>query len=239
MTMDVLTQQTTLNVRLPSQPTFANYCVGDNIEALQKLQSDINSPVQNALSCDQLTYLWGCSGVGRTHLLQAMCYQADCVHQTAVYLPLQDALTPAALDGLETLTWVCLDDIDAVAGDPAWETAVFHLYNRLLERQHRLIVTAKMSPGEIPIQLPDLKSRLISGVTFQLHDLSDDDKCQALRQHATLRGMHLPEEVARFLIRRSSRDMATLISHLETLDQASLVAKHTLTLPFVKKVVTP
>ena len=168
MTMSVLTQQTTLNVRLPNPPTFANYCVGDNQAAVQKLQSDVDHPVQQALPYHQLTYLWGASGVGCTHLLQAMCYQADRTGQTAVYLPLREGLTltPAALAGLETLTWVCLDDIDAIAGDPNWERAVFHLYNRLYEQAHRLVVTAKMSPSEIPIQLPDLKSRLISGVTF-------------------------------------------------------------------------
>lgn len=238
MIMDVLTQQTTLNVHLPSQPTFANYCVGRNANVLQTLQRYVNEPVNGPLVSDQLTYLWGQSGVGRTHLLQAMCYQADCAYQTAVYLPLKTLpnLTPAALEGLERLTLVCLDDIDTIAGDRQWEAALFHLYNRLSEHQHRLVVTASLSPAEINIVLPDLKSRLISGITFQVYPLSDEDKCQALRQHARLRGMHLPEEVIRFLIRRTSRDMAVLLSHLETLDQASLAAKHTLTLPFVKKV---
>jgi DnaA family protein len=235
----VLPQQSTLNVRLPVQATFANYYPGDNGQVVHKLMHYLSHSGQTTgCGVETLTYLWGAPGVGRTHLLQAIGHQASLLDQPSVYLPLRDygQLTPDALMGLETLPLICLDDIDAIAGQIQWEEALFHLYNRLYDTPHRLIVTASCSPNEIQIQLPDLKSRLMSGIPFHLQALSDEQKSQALICQAKSRGMSLSQDVAQFLIRRLSRDMGALLSQLEILDQASLTAKHTLTLPFVRKV---
>ena len=99
----------------------------------------------------------------------------------------------------------------------------------------RLLLAATASPRELPVQLPDLQSRLTLALVFQLHALSDEDKLRALQLRASRRGLHLTDEVGRFILTRGERSMSALFELLERLDQASLQAQRKLTIPFLKE----
>jgi DnaA family protein len=147
-----------------------------------------------------------------------------------------DRLVPDVLDELEALALVCIDDIDAIAGDRSWETALFHLYNRIQTSGSRLLVTGHLAPADLPLELADLHSRIAWGWIFQLQLLSDDDKKQALKLRARTRGFELPDDVNDYLLRYFPRDIHGLFALLDRLDTASVVAQRRLTIPFVKSV---
>lgn len=183
------------------------------------------------------TYLWGEHGTGKSHLLQAMCTRAAATGARGAYLPLRDreVLAPELLEGLEQLELVCIDDLDAVTGYADWERALFSLFNRLREAGRTLVASAAASPRGLAVSLPDLHSRLQSGVTFHLQPLAETDRVTALQQRARLRGIELTDEVTRYIVRRVPRDMHTLFGLLDRLDRASLQAKRKITVPFVKE----
>ncbi|MFO8025534.1 DnaA regulatory inactivator Hda [Thiohalophilus sp.] len=221
-----MTRQLPLGVRLQDAATFENFLPADNERVLDALHTADTPSL----------YLWGAAGTGKSHLLQAVCHQAAVRNQRAAYLPLADpGLEPAMLDGMEQFERLCLDDLEAVAGDPAWETALFHVYNRLIAAGHQLLVTATGSPTALGIQLPDLRSRLGWGPVFQLQPLGDAAKRQALQQRASARGLSLDDEVTAYLMSRCPRDMRSLFALLDGLDEASLVAQRRLTIPFVRE----
>ncbi len=223
-------QQLPLAVGPPDHAVFASFLPGPNAALLHALQ-DIARVRSRAL-----LWLWGPPGSGRSHLLQATVSEAAAQGQRAVCLSLapEAGLAPAALSGMETLDLVCLDDIDCVAGDAAWERALFTLYEALRERSARLVVAAAAAPLHVAFKLPDLVSRFSSGATFRMRPLSDEDKLAALRQRSAWRGMDLPEETAAFLLRHVPRDMASLFTLLDRLDRAALAAQKRLTIPFVR-----
>ncbi len=226
--------QLPLGVRLRDDATFANYYPGANAAALGYVERLCEA---DAGWTESLMYLWGSDGVGRTHLLQAACLRFEQRGESAVYLPLAEVvqLGPELLDNLEQCELVCLDDLDAVAGNAVWEEALFHLFNRLRDSGRRLLLAAGASPRELLVQLPDLKSRLTLALVFQLQTLSDEDKLRALQLRASRRGLHLTDEVGRFILTRGTRSMSALFELLEQLDQASLQAQRKLTIPFLKE----
>ncbi|NIQ15056.1 MAG: DnaA regulatory inactivator Hda, partial [Candidatus Dadabacteria bacterium] len=67
--------------------------------------------------------------------------------------------------------------------------------------------------------------------------LSDSEKITVLQQRADLRGLKLSNEVADYLVKRVNRDLSNLIDLLNKLDDASLVAKKKLTIPFIKSLI--
>lgn len=174
----------------------------------------------------------------KTHLLQAACHLAGAQGQTVAYVPLAQAgeFPPAMLEGLEQLALVCIDDIQSIAAQPAWETALFHLYNRLRDKGARCMIAGNAAPGNLALKLPDLASRLAWGLVLRLTALDDEGLLAALRLRARNRGLDMPEDVAQFLLRRHSRDMPALFALLERLDHASLAAQRRLTIPFVRSV---
>jgi DnaA-homolog protein len=180
-------------------------------------------------------WLLGAPGSGKSHLLQAACAASP----PAAYLPASELLAvgPDALEGWTDRTLVCVDDIDLLAGRRDWEVAAFALFNRLRDGGGRLIVSASAAPAATEFVLPDLRSRLAWGGAYRLEALSDDDRVAALCRRAAHRGLELPAEAARYLLRRLPRDMRALCDWLDRLDVASLAAGRRLTLPFVKSVI--
>lgn len=222
-------QQLALRIGLRDSATFANFYAGDNAAVLHALQQG-NEP---------FIYLWGAQGSGRSHLLQAACHTEAGRGGTPVFLPLGE-LAPAGvglLEGLEQMSLICLDDVQAIAGDAAWEEGLFHLYNRIREAGGRLLVAADASPVTLGITLADLRSRLGWGPVFQLQGLDDAGKLAALQLRAAARGMVLSDEVGVYLLRRCPRDTQALFELLERLDRASLAAQRRLTIPFVRDLI--
>jgi DnaA family protein len=73
-------------------------------------------------------------------------------------------------------------------------------------------------------------------VVYQLHDLDDAGRVDALRLRAAQRGLQLPQETSEYLLRRMPRDLKSLHLLLDQLDEASLIAQRRLTIPFIRDV---
>jgi len=186
---------------------------------------------------EPFTFIWGIPGVGKTHLLQALCHELTCAGGTSMYLPLcrYEQLAPEMLEGLEQLDLVCLDDVDAVAGKSGWEQALFSFYNRARAADVRLAVTAHTPPGELKIQLADLHSRLQAAVVYQLHELTDPEKAELLSRRAKLLGIDLAKPVIDYVLLRHDRRVTALMEFLQALDKLSLQQKRPITIPLVRQ----
>lgn len=221
--------QLVLPLQLADHAVFASFLDSGN-EALVATLAGIadGEPGQGC-------WLWGAAATGRTHLLQAVCDRAG---DRSVYVPLAvlAAAGPGVLEGLASRELVCIDDVDRVLGDAAWERALFSLFNELQDSGGQMIVAASAAPREMPVELADLASRMSRLAVFQVHALDDEQRVAALQLRAGHRGIELPDETARFMIRRSRRDMATLYELLDKLDLEALRAQRRLTVPFVRDV---
>jgi DnaA family protein len=226
------TAQLTLGLNLKDEATFVNFYAGKNPEIVTALKETA------AGMGERIIYLCGARGEGCSHLLQSCCHYAYQHQLGSVYLPLENliSLSPEVLNGYESLSLVCIDDLHKIAGHPEWEEAVFHLFNRIYDSGGRIIIAARDLPKSINVSLPDLVSRLSWGIVYQLHSLSDSDKIAVLIMRAHRRGISLSDEVGKYILTHCPRHMGTLFAALDALDKASLAAQRRLTIPFVKEV---
>lgn len=181
-------------------------------------------------------WLWGKPATGKSHLLQAVCAHLG---DRSIYVPLREFQSSGAgiLDGLASRQCVCLDDLDAIAGNALWELALFALFNQLRDQGGVMLVASGAPPRESGILLADLQSRMSLLTVFQLQVLGDSDRQKALQLRAKHRGLDLPADTASYLLSRSRRDMASLYELLDRLDAEALRAQRRLTIPFVRSVV--
>ena len=222
--------QLALPLQLADHAVFASYLDSGN-EALVATLLSIASGEQGH-GC----WLWSARSTGKTHLLQAVCEVAG---DRAAYMPLsllKDA-GPEILDGLASRELVCIDDLDLVVGQAAWEAGLFDLYNQVFDAGGQIIVSAATTPRECPITLADLESRVAKSPVFQVRSLSENELVKALQLRSRHRGLELPDDTANYLLKRSRRDMASLYQVLDTLDKEALRAKRRLTIPFVRSVI--
>lgn len=222
--------QLALPVHLRDDATLDNFLF---VEALGPLRPLLEK--QTGGDGEPSILLFGPEGSGRSHLLQGACHAL--ASGDAVYLPLDQlhSMPPDnVLDGVEALSRVALDNVQAIAGDPDWERELFHFINRARERGCRLLFSADAPPRQLAISLPDLVSRLSWGVVFQLPAPGDRQKLEILRFRAARRGMALEEEAARYILTRAPRSMTALMALLEKLDRDSMALQRNLTIPFIK-----
>lgn len=229
--------QLSLGITLRDDATFANFYSENDLhrfvtDALRRIAEGQETAPH---------VIWGAPGCGLTHLMQALCHEAYKHHAQIHYLPMRDIKGYSAEDlceGLEHSAIVCLDGIDLICGDRAWEVAIFHLFNKMRDLGHTVLMGSHLSPASLPVALADLKSRILGSVIYHVPSLNDDEKQAALMMRAAGRGMHMPLEVAKYILSHSSRDMNDLFYLLHRLDEVSIQQQRRLTIPLIKEVLT-
>lgn len=222
--------QLLLDIAPDRQPTLDNFVVGRNLELVSALRHALSGD-----SSERFFYVWGGTGSGKTHLLQACVSAAQDMQQIAVYA--QGNVPPLILDMGATV--VAVDDVgqlvaSAQNGDAA-QIRLFDLYNRMRDNGAMLLVSGTESPLHLKLR-DDLRTRLGWGLVYQVHVLSDEEKAQALVQHAHSLGFVLPTEVTQYLLRHGRRDLPSLIKVLEALDAHSLRLHRAPSVPLLKEV---
>ncbi|MEA3291431.1 MAG: DnaA regulatory inactivator Hda [Pseudomonadota bacterium] len=226
-----MAQQLILPLQLDDSASFENYYSGPNSEAVEELKLLVDSGNRR-----RPVYLWGKPGCGRTHLLHALCQRAEGRGRLHLYLPLGSAeFTPSVFERLNPALMVCLDNLEAIAGDEDWEQAILSLFDKIAGGTGALVVTAQAPPPKLGFALPDLASRLASGGVYRLLPLDDRGKAAFLRLRARERGLDLSDEVVKYILRHYRRDTESLFSLLDRIDTASLSARRRVTVPFIKQ----
>ena len=224
-----MSQQLILPLARHESSTFERFVVGANQELIDRLRR-----LERTFDC---LWLFGDSGVGKTHLLQALCHEEP----RASYIPAREidptcgVGTDSMLDGYERFDVVSVDDVHSWLGTRDSELALVALYNRLLAREARLVLTADRSPLDVTFAIADLASRLRAAGCYRVAPLRDADKERLLINAGKYRGLELPPDVVHYLLQRVSRDQRELLSILDELDRSSLAAHRRITIPFVKE----
>ena len=212
-------------------PCFANFVAGKNVEAVTAVR---NFATANG---ESFIYIHGNSGTGVSHLLQASTHLSSELEQSAFYLSLaEEEISPNILPQLEVFDVLHIDDIQKISVSKKWEDALFHLFNNFRDQNKKLLIGSNNLPENINLQLPDLLSRFSGMVRYHLKSLSDEDKCLAIMQRAIGYGLEINKETANFMLSRGLRDMRAVMSYVDKLDQASMISKRKITIPFIKEV---
>jgi len=214
-------KQLLLELAPPARPTFANFVTGSNRELVQILRQTAAGRFP-----DRVVYIWGESGAGKSHLVEAVLHAAQipCVAAGG------NAIPEAAAEG----TLVTLDDVHKL--DESNQIHLFNLINVL--KSATLVATGPCAPRDLTLRR-DLATRLGSGLVYQVHGLTDEEKRAALAVHAQARGFALNDDIVDYLLRHTRRDMPSLIAILDSLDRHSLQTGRPVTLPLLKDALQP
>ncbi len=227
-----MAEQLPIEFEFRANQTFAEYFPGGNEEIIGELKKAV------AGIGEQLLFLWGNTGQGKSHLLHACCHEASLLGFSAFYLNCRQSavLPPDVFNGLEGIDVVCIDNLDGLAGFADLELALFNFFNQHRSNGRRLILSASCAPKVIALALPDLKTRINWGLSLKIQPLADNDKIAALSHKAQQLGFEFTPKAVKFLLTRYDRSLSSLWLALNRLDAASLSAQRKLTIPFLKEV---
>lgn len=185
----------------------------------------------------RFVFLYGHSSTGKTHLLKAASQFLLDAGKRVMYIDFSrlNKLTPDLIQGLWGMDLVCLDNIECVSGIKFWEEALFNLFNQLSEHKKPLFVSGNNPPHVIGFSLPDIQTRLCSGVIFKLLELEDEFKLAIMRQRALELGLDLSDSVANYVLNKYSRDLKSLVAKVEFIVDKFLIINKKPTVALLKK----
>ena len=221
-------RQIPLDVSLSEYMTFETFYLGPNKSVVDSLRDEKN----------QLIWLAGLEGFGKTHLLHAFINSHEHENKKVLYLPMSESqdFTPDILDNLAQYDLVAIDDIENIIGDMTWEEQLLKFYEDSYSTRNKILITANDTPKGLNFLLPDLSSRFNLALIERLRPMNEDEMIKAILIHSKARGFDLPEDSAKYLINRVPRDVSVLIDMIKLLDYESLSMQRKLTIPFIKTV---
>ncbi len=162
-----------------SRHTFENFVISEeNRYACMAVKSAVESPglLYNPL------YVYGSSGVGKTHLLQAAQNEllSDERRLRVRYAPCSELLDnfydllqnkrslSEFRSSVRDVDVLLVDDVHVLANKPQIQEEFFNLFNTLYGQQKQIILTSDKQPCEIKGLEPRLVTRFESGVTTEI-----------------------------------------------------------------------
>lgn len=220
-------RQLALELSSPPAPTLDNFVVGENAEVMTALRN-----LGSATNGERMIYLWGAAGSGRSHLLRAALADFSARGcSTGLAIAGEIAGDIPEVDAVAQVFGV--DDVERLREES--QIRLFNIINEFRDTSGILLVTGDRPPARLPLRA-DLQTRLAWGLVYEVHALSEADRCAAVTAYAAARGFALPGEVLAYLLARAPRDLGALRALVDTLDRVSLEQKRAVTVPLAREV---
>ena len=162
---------------------------------------------------NRIMQLVGPEGSGKSHLAAIWAEQAGARSTSA------HALTAAAVPGALATGTLVVDDLKSSDVD---ERALFHLLNLAREEGASILITSRVPPSALQIELRDLRSRLRAIPTVLLLPPDDQLFRALIVKSCTDRQLGVDEAVVSYLTTRIERSYAAVRRVVELLDAEAL-----------------
>lgn len=220
--MQTSAPQLPLDFFIAETPDFDNFVVGTNQELIARLRS---VALPRGASDPAAICTWSGQGCGKSHLLSALAAR----HGPNALALRADMAFPE--DPFVDERLLCVDDADRLnASQQAW---LFTAFNHVAQAGGMTVASGQTPPASWALR-DDIRTRLGSGLIFEIVPIPQDDLPLALSEYAKRRGWRLSEEVLAYLLSHSRRDISSLCQTLVGLDRLSLAMKRAITVPLVR-----
>ena len=215
---------------------FENFVVcGGNKTAFQFAQKLASDGTENLL------YIYGPEGSGKTHLLTALSTSLD-----GTYFSFRDADTlykgdsrsegPSRLaDHFHDAKALILDDLHLLPDYQEVRVELWELFNAFYSSGRKIAISGLTPPKELPHLDGHLTSRLLWGLVARMDVSDDESRRMILKKLAEDRQMALPDDVIDQMLLRVRRDIPSLVYALESINRYAISVKRKVSLKLAKE----
>ena len=239
------------SVPLKKEFTFDSYVVGSSnkfVHAAAKSVAEHPGEGLNPL------FIYGESGLGKTHLLQAIANHIT-VHlpKTKVLYTTCENFLNGFIDSMiagkinqrdksarfrayyRNVDVLIIDDIQFLAKKPGVQEEFFHTFNELYSQNKQIVLTSDRPPKEIATLEERLRTRFEGGLIADIQPPDPETKIAILKKKALDKKYPMPDEVLEFLASDSGHDVRTLEGRLTKVIFASKLHEEPISLSLAKK----
>lgn len=175
-------------------------------------------------------FIYGNSGLGKTHLLNAIIEKiksnnpdANIVYTTSenltneLYFALQTKTTHDLHNKYRTCDALLIDDIQFIAGKAQTEEEIFHTFDTLIKAGKQIVLTSDKPPSAIPKIEDRLKTRFESGLLCDIQPPDFETRVAIIKDKANGLRFELPNDVCSFIaenIKSNVRQMGSAVKNI-------------------------
>lgn len=226
-----------IDSQLNPRYTFENYCGSMS----NKIARSIGEAIATNPKCKTFNplFIYGATGVGKTHLIQAIGIriketnpQSRVLYVTARLFESQYTAAVCRkkvnefINFYQSIDVLIIDDIQDFIGKPQTQNTFFHIFNHLHQNQKQLILTSDCCPAQMEGMEARLLSRFKWGMTAELSRPDFELRKEVLTQKAEQDGLSIPQDVLEFIatnitdsIRELEGIIVSLMAHATVLNQ--------------------
>lgn len=239
--------------RLQEDYTFDTFVIGKNNEHCRAFCKAIADDMTNDLNCAKKInplFIYGSSGLGKTHLMNAIAFQILQAHPHAKikfttcenfmneYIASISSNQNAAFrKKYRNVDILLIDDIQFLTGKEGTQEEFFHTFEELRNNNRQIIITSDKLPREIP----DLEERLVTrfegGVLTDIQIPNFETRIAILQKKAEMENAIVDNRVIEYIVNNVDDNIRTLQGSLQTLIVTARITNQPITLELAETVI--
>ena len=221
-------------LKLHPDYTFDNFVVGPSNRLAHASCVAVSSAIGGGSTYNPL-FLYGNSGLGKTHLLHAVCREVRRRLDGVVIqlLSCEDfvnrfirAIEQGSLldfqSQFRTVDALVIDDVQFLRHRQLCQEEFFHTFNALYHNGKQIILSADSPPSEIPSLEARLTSRFNWGLVARIDPPTYETRVAIVQKKAHLRGLNISDEIAQYIARSTGGNIRELEGALTTIYALSI-----------------
>ena len=213
-------EKKTAEAHLNPKYLFSNFVVGKSNELAEAVAEAVVKDLGNAYNP---VFFYGNSGLGKTHLMQAIGNEVlkNDPTKKVVYIPIEQFLNEM-VDSIKTkrnedfrnkyrtVDLLIIDDVQFVEEFPRTQEELFHTFNALYQTNKQIVLASDRSPQEIKNITDRLRTRFMGGMVADIQPPDYETRLAILKQNLEEKDAKIPEEYLELIAKNIESDIRQL-----------------------------
>ncbi|MGB5920364.1 chromosomal replication initiator protein DnaA [Arcobacter sp.] len=190
-------------------------------------------------------FIYGGTGLGKTHLLQAIGNDAIEHGRTIIYVTIEQfmndftfAIKNKNMEHFRSKYRKCdvllIDDIQFLSGKEQTQEEFFHTFNELHNAEKQIVMTSDRLPSQIAGLVDRLKSRFEWGLTADVQIPGLETKIAIIEKKSELNGIHLEREIVNYIATNLDNSIREIEGVLIRINASAALLNQEINLPMVQ-----
>ena len=221
-------EKTKLNTKesfnLNSSYKFETFVIGKSNQIAHAASKNVaQSVIENKVSAYNPLFLHGGVGLGKTHLMHAICHEilkskpdAKIMYTTSEQFTIdlvnaiKDDTNQDFRDKYRTVDILLIDDIQFIGGRESTQEEFFHTFNALYQNNKHIVITSDRPPKELYTLEERLRTRFECGGIYDINAPDFETRIAILKKKADQIGIEIPDEIYKYIAEKVTSNIREL-----------------------------
>ena len=184
-------------------------------------------------------FIYGNSGLGKTHLLNAICTEIKKNNPDAkiiytggedftneLILSIEKKTMPDFHNKYRTIDVLLVDDIQFIAGKASTQEEFFHTFNALIQDNKQIVLTSDRPPKEISLLEDRIKTRFEWGLLADIQPPDIETRIAIIKRKAALMSFELPDEIVQYIAEKIKNNVRQLEGAVKKINALCTISGH-------------